>query len=41
MNLKFALYNRSRDNKDVAGKEAFSGDAVPFGFCAGEGRLAR
>jgi len=29
---KIALYHRSRDNKDVAGKEAFSGDAVPFGF---------
>ena len=30
--FKLALDNRSRDNKDVAGKEAFSGDAVPFGF---------
>jgi phosphatidylserine/phosphatidylglycerophosphate/cardiolipin synthase-like enzyme len=29
---KIALYHRSRDNKDVAGKEAFNGDAVPFGF---------
>jgi phosphatidylserine/phosphatidylglycerophosphate/cardiolipin synthase-like enzyme len=29
---KIALYHRSRDNKDVAGKEAFSGDAVPLGF---------
>jgi phosphatidylserine/phosphatidylglycerophosphate/cardiolipin synthase-like enzyme len=29
---KIALYHRSRDNRDVAGKEAFSGDAVPFGF---------
>jgi phosphatidylserine/phosphatidylglycerophosphate/cardiolipin synthase-like enzyme len=29
---KIALFHRSRDNKDVAGKEAFSGDAVPFGF---------
>jgi phosphatidylserine/phosphatidylglycerophosphate/cardiolipin synthase-like enzyme len=29
---KIALFHRSRDNKDVAGKEAFSGDAVPLGF---------
>lgn len=29
---KLALYHRSRDQKDVAGREAFNGDWVPDGF---------
>jgi PLD-like domain len=31
---KLAIYHRSRDHRDVAGKEAFNGDAVPLGFTA-------